>query len=99
MARIKFSAAYIPSANKILGCRRGSATWWHEVGHMDLEAKTGLQSKWLAVKEELFLIMIIAAFLQRLDFFLVGFIIYILPRGFFELYAWVFAFKNRAGWI
>jgi hypothetical protein len=73
--------------------------WWHERGHQIIEEKTGLQSRFTAIKEDIFFLLICCAAAQERRLFLIGCTFYLLPRLAFELIAWLIALKHKKEWI
>jgi hypothetical protein len=90
--------AYHPDSHTITGCREFSPLWWHEFGHHQFEKKTGLQEIHNHHKEDFFFFMIIGAYYQNPYVFFAGVFLYVLPMAYFEIWAWAYALRHKAGW-
>lgn len=83
---------------KIEGCRENSPAWWHELGHKVQENKTGLLTAFALYKDHFIVAMAIGAMAHNGTVFFAGFLLYVLPLAYFEIWAWAYAFRNRGAW-
>lgn len=94
------------STGEIAGCKIGSATWWHEQGHLEFNKKEslGFTASYYAEGMLKFALIFVILFLffpyyifKLIALSAVGAnILYYLLE---EVWCWVYSIKHRAEWI
>jgi len=90
------------NTGKIVGCKRGSLTWWHEKGHLVYNrSNKGIINSYRQFQFLIVTISLLVAhmFLPIIFFKIVGgisFIIWMLYFSYEEIWCWVYAWKKKS---